>query len=343
MIIHILLFILKLLLGILLFVLLALLYLVIFPWSITAKANGNSQEKEITGNIRVNGFLHFWKVLIDPWEEELISVKAFWGLVTLYPRPKKESKKKHRRKNKNKSIDEQEVSEKSHDREIIPESLDTITDENISETPDAAQSTAEESEILGVDGDYSQGSEKSDTNPASSEEENTASEEKEKPKFSKRFLSGVSNILRRITDMIGRIVQSLRNVTETISDMDIPGKVSRVTDIITAPENTAAVKTVFQQLSWLIKKMNIHLKDTHVEFGIDDPMTTGQICAVLSVLPAVYEGDSEIVPDFTSDEIYIRGKAGVRLRFAAWYLLRIAWKLWRDRNTNKIIKKFLNR
>ena len=115
-------------------------------------------------------------------------------------------------------------------------------------------------------------------------------------------------------------------------------KAAAIRKELTDPQNKAAVKHLLSELKTLFS----HYKPRHLRmklsFSTGDPARTGELLGVLSVFPFAYQRGNRVMPDFVSDEAYIKGNASLSghivLCYAAAALIRIVM----DKNVRRMIK-----
>ncbi|MCD8231643.1 MAG: hypothetical protein LUD14_07480 [Clostridiales bacterium] len=74
-----------------------------------------------------------------------------------------------------------------------------------------------------------------------------------------------------------------------------------------------------------------------LEFGFSDPAATGQIVGVLALLPFIYQTDLQMVPDFETEERYIRGNIYLCGRLMLIYAVVFLIRLIRQKNVRSFI------
>ncbi len=120
-------------------------------------------------------------------------------------------------------------------------------------------------------------------------EEETPEKKEKKPKETKEP-SG-EGIISRIKGMIERI--------KTLYP--------RIKRILTDEKNKEAVVHLKNELIYLLKVLLPRKSKIDVAFSTGSPDTTGQAFGILACFPAVYQKNWKILPDFESDELYMKG------------------------------------
>lgn len=105
-------------------------------------------------------------------------------------------------------------------------------------------------------------------------------------------------------------------------------------------QNRSAVRFVLGDVIGLLKKYGPKHMKADVAYGMEDPAATGQVLAVLSVLPFLYYDKVSIMPDFEAERFYIEGSWDIRGRIQVIHLLKAAIQIWRNPDVKHFIKQF---
>ncbi len=86
-----------------------------------------------------------------------------------------------------------------------------------------------------------------------------------------------------------------------------------------------------------------HLKPSHTEtdisFSAGDPAVTGTLVGALSLLPFLYRGDTQINPDFLSEEAYVKGRIKLKGHMALSQFACSLFRLIFDKNIRQLYEK----
>ena len=173
--------------------------------------------------------------------------------------------------------------------------------------------------------------------PAAVQEEQTEKryeQKRHKKTYKKKFVSvfgKISKTIRSIVEKIKAIPQKLKN---------IGGKIKKVNQWIQDEQNRSAVRFVLSAVIGLLKKYGPKHMKADVAYGMEDPAATGQVLAVLSVLPFLYYDKVSIMPDFEAERFYIEGSWDIRGRIQVIHLLKAAIQIWRNPDVKHFIKQF---
>lgn len=152
----------------------------------------------------------------------------------------------------------------------------------------------------------------------------------------KKLLYAIRRIYGKIT-AIGRGLFSL-----VVKLLHMPEKASEtigtLTDFWNLEENVKARESIWRELKFLWKHSRPRKADLTLCFGFEDPSWTGQCMGVLSILNVWYPGRIFLKPEFEQEifegTLYIKGHM-----MLAVPLLSI-FRLWRDENVMKMYRRF---
>ena len=152
----------------------------------------------------------------------------------------------------------------------------------------------------------------------------------------KKLLYAIRRIYGKIT-AIGRGLFSL-----VVKLLHMPEKASEtigtLTDFWNLEENVKARESIWRELKFLWKHSRPRKADLTLHFGFEDPSWTGQCMGALSILNVWYPGRIFLKPEFEQEifegTLYIKGHM-----MLAVPLLSI-FRLWRDENVMKMYRRF---
>lgn len=152
----------------------------------------------------------------------------------------------------------------------------------------------------------------------------------------KKLLYAIRRIYGKIT-AIGRGLFSL-----VVKLLHMPEKASEtigtLTDFWNLEENVKARESIWRELKFLWKHSRPRKADLTLRFGFEDPSWTGQCMGVLSILNVWYPGRIFLKPEFEQEifegTLYIKGHM-----MLAVPLLSI-FRLWRDENVMNMYRRF---
>lgn len=173
--------------------------------------------------------------------------------------------------------------------------------------------------------------------PAVVQEEQTEKQheqKRQKKTYKKKFVSvfgKISRTIRLIVEKIKAIPQKAKN---------IGSKIKKVNQWIQDEQNRSAVRFALGKVIGLLKKYGPKHMKADVTYGMEDPAATGQVLAVLSVLPFLYYDKVSIMPDFEAESFYIEGSWDIKGRMQVIHLLKAAIQIWRNPDVKHFIKQF---
>lgn len=173
--------------------------------------------------------------------------------------------------------------------------------------------------------------------PAVVQEEQTEKQHEQKrhkKTYKKKFVSvfgKISKTIRSIVEKIKAIPQKAKN---------IGSKIKKVNQWIQDEQNRSAVRFALGKVIGLLKKYGPKHMKADVTYGMEDPAATGQVLAVLSVLPFLYYDKVSIMPDFEAERFYIEGSWDIKGRMQVIHLLKAAIQIWRNPDVKHFIKQF---
>lgn len=119
----------------------------------------------------------------------------------------------------------------------------------------------------------------------------------------------------------------------------IPDKVSAIWSVISDEGNHKVVSLVWEQIRYLLRHSRFRKLKTDLTFSAGDPATTGQILGVFCMFPMLYQYEVSVVPDFESEQWYLRGTFEIKGHARLVHVLRSGTLLWKE----KEVRRFVNR
>lgn len=326
---HIIIFILK-IIGILLLVILGLILLLVssvlfVPITYKVRAerkDGVIQVRAVAGwmfrLLSVHYRLHTSQEPMQLLQGRILGIPVWKPLEPKKEKPKKAEKKSKEKQSKPKQMEakqlEQKAEVKSSDKakERLKKDL----------TPGTAVATVPQSEPE-VSRQEQPQDKKAQTKPP-------------RQSILKKLLYAIRRIYGKIT-AIGRGLFSL-----VVKLLHMPEKASEtigtLTDFWNLEENVKARESIWRELKFLWKHSRPRKADLTLHFGFEDPSWTGQCMGVLSILNVWYPGRIFLKPEFEQEifegTLYIKGHM-----MLAVPLLSI-FRLWRDENVMKMYRRF---
>ena len=326
---HIIIFILK-IIGILLLVILGLILLLVssvlfVPITYKVRAerkDGVIQVRAVAGwmfrLLSVHYRLHTSQEPMQLLQGRILGIPVWKPLEPKKEKPKKAEKKSKEKQSKPKQMEakqlEQKAEVKSSDKakERLKKDL----------TPGTAVATVPQPE------------------PEVSRQEQPKDKQAQPKPLRQSILKKLFYAIRRIYGKITAIGRGLFSLVVKLLHM--PEKASEtigtLTDFWNLEENVKARDSIWRELKFLWKHSRPRKADLTLHFGFEDPSWTGQCMGVLSILNVWYPGRIFLKPEFEQEifegTLYIKGHM-----MLAVPLLSI-FRLWRDENVMKIYRRF---
>ena len=326
---HIIIFILK-IIGILLLVILGLILLLVssvlfvpITYKVMAERKGGViQVRAVAGwmfrLLSVHYRLHISQEPMQLLQGRILGIPVWKPLEPKKEKPKKAEKKSKEKQSKPKQMEakqlEQKAEVKSSDKakERLKKDL----------TPGTAVATIPQPEL--------------EVSRQEQPQDKQAQTKPPRQSILKKLLYAIRRIYGKIT-AIGRGLFSL-----VVKLLHMPEKASEtigtLTDFWNLEENVKARESIWRELKFLWKHSRPRKADLTLHFGFEDPSWTGQCMGVLSILNVWYPGRIFLKPEFEQEifegTLYIKGHM-----MLAVPLLSI-FRLWRDENVMKIYRRF---
>ncbi len=139
------------------------------------------------------------------------------------------------------------------------------------------------------------------------------------------FLEKIRNLKYTIQRFYAKIKQALKKAQETKA-------------FILEEKTKAALKLVFGQVWYLIRKLLPGKVKGEVRFGTEDPALTGEILGGVCIFYPLFMDNVNVIPDF--EKPCLEGELTARGSIPLVILVRIAWKIFRDPNIRHVYGKF---
>ncbi|MCR5468572.1 MAG: hypothetical protein K6F37_06395 [Lachnospiraceae bacterium] len=96
-----------------------------------------------------------------------------------------------------------------------------------------------------------------------------------------------------------------------------------------------------QQMAYLLNKLKPKTVDCDVRFALDNPAHTGWITGLLATVKWIYKKNVRVIPDFTSDKMFLYGNIYLRGSMRLVTVVIILLRCWFDKRVRELIKKVL--
>lgn len=143
--------------------------------------------------------------------------------------------------------------------------------------------------------------------------------------------------MEKIKLIIEKVKCTFQNICDTIKK--IKSEYDFYKGLWDEPEGKAAVKNVFSQVGYLLKKIKPSKIEGDVIFGTGDPASTGQAIGAVAAVYGFLPEELHITPDF--EEQRYEGNLHVKGKLRLIHVVIIAVKLILDKNVRYVVKKVL--
>lgn len=300
---HVILFILK-LLGILILILLGLIILaVLLVLLVPVRYRGEgSYFEKVKGNMKISWLLHILSVTVR-YEEEVVIVIRLFGFQIM--RPKK--------------MDE----ELKEAEEIMVQAMEIKEPETI-----------KEARQLGQDVKKTVQGEPLPRQPVQKESRQTEQTQTEHISWLQNFYNKIKkkiiHILEKIKYLYRKFCDTLRNMKE---------KKDEIQAFLSNSENQKTAKLLYRQVKRLIRHIFPVKGHGNVTFGFEDPAMTGQVLMAASVLYPFIHKYWNLYPVFDESVFTAEGTFRGRIRLGTVLIIGIRMLL--DKNFRVLLKRWL--
>ena len=152
----------------------------------------------------------------------------------------------------------------------------------------------------------------------------------------------IKSVVRKILDVIRKIWNILKGIPEKIRNIlykltHVKGQVHKYLEIIRAEETKLLFGSSRTEFLYLLKHFKPRNAKGYIRFGTGDPATTGQILGIAGLILPIYSTKIQVYPDF--DKSIYEGHVVIRGHIRALHLLKSGWKIYKDKNTKKFLKR----
>jgi len=149
----------------------------------------------------------------------------------------------------------------------------------------------------------------------------------------KSILNKIKSIFLWIRDTIINIYHKIINLKDSISD-----KIKYFNETINTEENRKLCKFLLSQVKIILKHIAPRKYKIYIKYGADEPDVTGKVISYVAIANAFFNMNMNFVPVF--DEQVLEGEIYLRGRIRVFTMLIIAFRVYRNKQFKKMIKKF---
>lgn len=135
------------------------------------------------------------------------------------------------------------------------------------------------------------------------------------------------------------IISKIKGMIERIKEV-----YPKLKKILTDEKNKDAVVHIKNEIIYFIKVLLPKKSKIDAAFSTGSPDTTGQAFGILACFPSMYQKNWKILPDFESDELYLKGTIWGKGRIYGFEIIGIILRIVFDKNCRRlytVINRFL--
>ena len=114
-------------------------------------------------------------------------------------------------------------------------------------------------------------------------------------------------------------------------------KLAEIWSAVRDERNQNAVKQILFEVWKLLLHYRPRKCKIDVEFGMEDPATTGKIVGAMAMLPFVYQKGNHICPDFEAENTYAKGTVELSGRIQLIFVLILVLRLLKQEDVKRLI------
>lgn len=170
-------------------------------------------------------------------------------------------------------------------------------------------------------------------------EEKTEEEQETKTGKLTELWDKIKNTYRKVKVFLQKVVDKVKNFKYTIIEFYKKLKHAKETilwyvEVLSREESKRAIQKAKHQLGRLWKHVSPKTFQGSIQFGFDDPATTGDVFSKICMIYPLYASYIVIVPDF--EKSVLKGDLFLKGRIRVVTLLHIGWKIMFDKEIRKL-------
>ncbi len=332
--------------GLVLLILAALLFA---PFRYEVSAEGDKNGPTAHADVKVRWLLRIvsFRLLYDLPGTSKYVVRVF-GI----PVKKSDGKKEEEEKKDEEGEGKPEESTEDKKEEAKPESESTEASESAkpeavsadpsvtveAEKPETETAETDTSETAEESKEDSKEESKEDSDSGHAEETVDGEHSEELPQELAEALEGKKKSkVREKIDKLKEKAESLLDSLEAMFALFMKKK-GLLEKYVNKKSTKKAIKMVFVNGLWVLKHICPKKYHGNVEFGMDDPAMTGDICAAISPWYPIIADYLKITPNFEPG-LSVSGNVFLKGRIRLWGILIRALKVYRNKNVRKVLRE----
>lgn len=105
-------------------------------------------------------------------------------------------------------------------------------------------------------------------------------------------------------------------------------------------QNREALKTIWNELTFILKRISPKRVRVDADFSLGDPANTGQALGLISIFPLVYRYQINLCPDFEAERMYFEGTFDIKGTVYGIHALILLIHLFSDKNIRGLIETY---
>lgn len=106
--------------------------------------------------------------------------------------------------------------------------------------------------------------------------------------------------------------------------------------------NKIVFLAILAEVKYLLRHFKFHKLMAALRFSMGDPAVTGQTLGLFSMLPILYQHPVSLIPEFESEEVYIKGTFEIKGHIRLIHLVVSFVRLWKVKEVRIFIKQLLD-
>jgi len=148
------------------------------------------------------------------------------------------------------------------------------------------------------------------------------------------FHSKCREFIIKLVELFLNIKEKLRALFQAL--VDAKNNLDYYAKAFQDERNQQVIKLVLYQLNKIFKNIRPRKFRADIHVGMEDPASTGQLLAILSVIYPFFEGGLKVTPEF--EEAVLEGNLFMKGRVTSFVLLRAAWKIYFNRDFKRMMR-----
>lgn len=294
----------------------------------------------VTARIKITWLLHLVNILIRYPHEVIVRVRLLFFTVFRIPEKKKEKKEKKHKKGKRDKREEKRTEKRDKkDRTSSSTEPEKPQDERHSEI----QPESEEAQIKVSSPTVTEEWSRWDTD-ISQQLDTTENEVSEESEEGTGVIAKIRRLFHKIKLLATKIKSFFENIQYTIQRFcdkikSVLDNIQSYRDVLESDAFKQSMTLCKTELGSVLKGLRPDKFEADVIVGMNDPAVTGEILAICGMLYPLIGQHVRIVGDFECEQTRVEGRVYIRGRIKAFTFLRMAVKVYFNKDVKTLIKQ----